>query len=153
VLGGRSAEALLRLPVRLNGIHLGQPTDLVLDAEGTRAVGLEVRCADAEVRFLPLPAARISDREIEIGSPLLLLEEDSFYRSRSQTLGSLRGVAVDRGQRRLGTLTDVLLADDGKVDALVVQATSGIRRVRLDRNVRVSSEPSGRAADGRGRQP
>lgn len=146
MIRGLSAEALLRLPVRLNGIQLGQPTDLVLDADRMRAVGLEVRCTDAALRFLPLPAARIREREIEIGSALLLLDEDSFYRSRSRTLGSLRGLPVDRGPRRLGTLADVVLADDGKIAGLIVEATSGLEHIRLDDTVQVAPASNGKSS-------
>lgn len=43
---GLSADELLRLPVRLHGIRLGRPVDLILDTGSMRALGLDVRCGD-----------------------------------------------------------------------------------------------------------
>ena len=84
---------LLALPVRLHGIQLGRPVDLLLDRDTLRTVGLDVLCGDEVHRFLPLPTASVSDDEIAILSPLVLLEEDElhFYRSKTFALSALRG--------------------------------------------------------------
>ena len=90
---GVSGAELLALPVRLHGIQLGRPVDLLLDRDTLRAVGLDVLCGDEVHRFLPLPTASVSDDEIAILSPLVLLEEDElhFYRSKTFALSALRG--------------------------------------------------------------
>ncbi len=80
VTGSRAAEALLGLPVRVHGIELGRPVDVVLDLESRRAIGLEVRCPDDARRFLPLAAARLREDEVAVGSALLLLDEREVAR-------------------------------------------------------------------------
>ena len=54
-----SGDALLGLAVRLHGVHLGRPVDILLDRDGERVVGLDVLCGDELHRFLPLPTAAI----------------------------------------------------------------------------------------------
>jgi hypothetical protein len=119
-----SAEGLLQRPVRLRGLRLGQPTDVVLETGSLRAVGFEVSCGDGAVRFLPFPAARIEEAEITIGSAFQLLDErdTDFYRRRATSLRSLQRLPVEREGRPLGTLADVLLAGDGAALELVVEA-------------------------------
>jgi len=56
-MGSRSATELLQLPVRLHGIRLGQPVDLLLDPVEWRALGLVVLCGDEGSRFLVFAAA------------------------------------------------------------------------------------------------
>jgi hypothetical protein len=74
----------------MRGIELGRVIDVILDEEGSRAIGLDVRCGDGERRFLPLATARIGEEDIEVDSPLLLLETDQldFYRFRGKALRS-----------------------------------------------------------------
>ena len=104
-MGELSGDQLLALPVRLHGIQVGLPTDLLLDREVLRVVGLDVLCGDEVHRFLPLPTAAVRADELAILSPLVLLEEDElqFYRSRAFLLSSLRGRAVERKRREAGT--------------------------------------------------
>lgn len=130
------AELLAR-PVRLNGIHLGRPVDVVVDAGATRVIGLDVRCGDDGLRFLPLAAARVGDDAIEVRSALLLLDEghSSFYSRRTRRLRSLRGLAVERRGRLIGTLADIVLADDGSVLQLVLHDGG---RVAYDDSVAVA---------------
>ena len=71
----RTGDELLALPVRLHGIQLGRPIDLLLDPDARRAVGLDVFCGDEVHRFLPLPTAAVGRAEIRILSPLVLLEQ------------------------------------------------------------------------------
>jgi hypothetical protein len=136
VKDGVSAEALLRRPVRLRGIKLGNAVDLVLDPSALRAVGVEVLCGDESRRFLPLGAARVHDDEIAVGSALLLLQEPdlSFYRRRGATLTELRGRQVERRGRALGALRDVVLDEAGVVTELVVD---GGRRVPVEPSLRI----------------
>lgn len=133
---------LLALPVRLHGIQLGRPVDLLLDREVLRAVGLDVVCGDEVHRFLPLPTAAVLDEEIAIRSPLVLLEEDEldFYRSRAFTLSSLRGRSVERDGGEVGTLRDVVLASDGKLKALLLDVGGETDRLRFDDSVRLARE-------------
>jgi sporulation protein YlmC with PRC-barrel domain len=116
-------DELLGLPVRSRGIELGRPVDLVVDLERGRVLGLEVRCGDGAHRFLPLAAAHHRDGELAIRSALLLLDEPegSFYRRRARRLRELRGGAVARGRRRLGTLADLVLGDEGAVTELLLE--------------------------------
>lgn len=133
---GISAEALLRRPVRLRGIKLGHPVDLVLDREPLRVIGVEVLCGDETRRFLPLGAARVREDEIAVASALLLLQEPdlSFYRRRGTTLSELRGRQVERRGRELGVLRDVVLEGSGAISALVVD---GGTRVTVDPALRI----------------
>jgi hypothetical protein len=94
----------LRLPIRTAGIDLARPVDaLVLD---DRLVGLEVVGGDGVRRFLPLGAARIGEREIEVASALVFLEERTlvYYRAHASSA------------RRLG-LRDVWVEEDGRLSS------------------------------------
>jgi hypothetical protein len=119
-----SGDEILSLPLRLHGIELGRPVDVLLDRESLRVVGLDVICGDEVHRFLPLPTAAIGEDGLTIHSPLVLLEGDElgFYRTRTFSLRSLRGKAVTRKQRSLGTLRDVVFAADGTLVAIVLES-------------------------------
>jgi hypothetical protein len=134
-----SGDALLALRVRLHGVPLGRPVDVLLDRDGERVVGLDVLCGDEVHRFLPLPTAVVGSDEIAIHSPLVLLEEDEldFYRSRTFALSSLRGRAVERGGREVGELRDIVLHADGRLVAAVLD--NG-KRVPFDRTLHVAPE-------------
>jgi hypothetical protein len=96
----RSAEELLSLPVRVGGIRVGRPVDLVVDRERRRVLGFDVLCGDETRRFLPFAVAAVRDDEIEIFTPLVLLElaQVGFYRKEADWLreqnGALRELAV-----------------------------------------------------------
>src|SRR5690348_1872863 len=107
-MGSRSATELLQLPVRLHGIRLGQPVDLLLDPVEWRAFGLVVLCGDEGDRFLVFAAADIREDAIEVPSALLLLEDVEFYRDRSRSARAL----LHDGQ------SDLLVAPDGTVEAV-----------------------------------
>ena len=138
-----SGDALLALAVRLHGVHLGRPVDLLLDRDGERVVGIDVLCADEVHRFLPLPTAVVGDDGIAIHSPLVLLEEDEldFYRSRTFTLSSLRGRPVQRDEREVGNLRDVVFGVDGHLVAAILDVG---RRVPFDGTLRFA--PARRSA-------
>lgn len=127
---GLRADALLQLPVRLNGIRLGRPVDVILDLPAERAIGLDVLCGDNLHRFLALGAATVGPDEIAIDSALLLLEdvELAFYRKRGSTLRSLRGRPVARS----GPLRDLVLGEAWTIDQLVVDGEGGATTVPFD---------------------
>ena len=110
-MGSRPATELLRLPVRLRGIRLGRPIDLLLDPVEWRALGFVVHCGDEGSRFLVFAAADLLEDAIEVSSVLLLLEDVGFYRDRSRSLRDLLG----------DELRDLLVTPDGRVEALVVE--------------------------------
>lgn len=124
-------EKLLRLPVRLRGIQLGRPVDLVLDRDGRRGLGLEVICGDDEHRFLPLAVGHRGDDTIEVRSPLVLLAENelAFYTSRGSTFAALRGTDVLFRGERVGKLEDLVLAVDGSIETAVVTTEDGRREL------------------------
>lgn len=142
-MSGLSAAHLLRLPVRVRGIELGRPVDLVLDREHTRALGFEVLCGDEERRFLPLAVATVRDTELELRSPLGLLAEAelAFYTKRGSTFAGLRGCGVARARETLGELVDLTLAADGTIAAVVVATPDG--REELDYGPDVVLVPAG----------
>jgi hypothetical protein len=128
---------LLALPVRLHGVQLGRPVDLLLDRNTLRTVGLDVLCGDEVHRFLPLPTAFVSDDEIAILSPLVLLEQDEhhFYRSKTFALSTLRGRPVERKGRDLGALGDVVVDPMGELVAVVVAG----KRIASDGELRFAA--------------
>jgi len=140
------AQTLLSLPVRLPGIALGRPIDLLLDPAELRVVGFDLLCGDEIHRFLPFPTAVISENEIAIRSPLVLLEEDelAFYRTRTSSLAALRSQDVMRGRRASGRLVDVVVAADGTVDAVVVDDDGREERIPVDETIRL--RPASRSA-------
>lgn len=133
-MGGRPAEDLLRLPVRLHGIQLGRPVDLIVDLAAERALGLDVRCGDEVNRFLPLAAATVGDDEITVRSALTLLEEAelAFYRERASSLADLRGVELEQDGRPAGRLRDVVVGPDGVLEAVLVEEDGGVRRLEAE---------------------
>lgn len=133
----RTGGDLLALPVRLHGLQLGRPVDLLLDRDVQRAVGLDVLCGDEVHRFLPLPTATVREDEIRILSPLVLLERElDFYRSRTLALSRLRGRLVERKGLELGPLQDVIVAEAGRLIAAVVAN----QRVPFDPSLRFAPE-------------
>ena len=137
-----SGDAILSLPLRLHGIELGRPVDLLLDRENLRVVGLDVLCGDEVHRFLPLPTALVGDDGLTIHSPLVLLEEDelAFYRDRAVALASLRGRTVERGGRPVGTLRDVVVGEGGALVEVIVETRAGEQRLPFDERVRIQPE-------------
>ena len=135
-MGSLTASAALHLPVRLRGIQLGRPVDLLLETDTWNALGFVVRCGDESQRFLPLAAAQMTDDEIGVGSALLLLEDVAFYRARGTSYRSLLGGEVHRRGSAAGRLRDLVLEgssitelelDRGGADGLVrVPATGSV---------------------------
>jgi hypothetical protein len=113
-MGSRSATELLQLPVRLHGIRLGRPVDLLLDPVEWRALGFVVLCGDESSRFLVFAAANLREDAIALPSALVLLEDVDFYRNRSRSLRELLR----------GGLHDLLVAPDGSVKAVESEPVS-----------------------------
>jgi hypothetical protein len=90
VVRGQRASALLRRPVVLRGIRLGEIENVLLDADEPRILGFDVLCGDGANRFLPFGAVRPREAAVEIDSSLTLLEsrELEFYRARGRTLAA-----------------------------------------------------------------
>ena len=115
----RPATELLQLLVRLHGIRLGRPVDLLLDPVEWRALGFVVHCGDEGSRFLVFAAADLLEDAIEVSSVLLLLEDVGFYRDRSRSLRDLLG----------DELRDLLVTPDGSVEALVVERDGVVQEI------------------------
>ena len=130
----RTGGELLALPVRLHGIQVGRPVDLLLDRDAHRIVGLDVLCGDEVHRFLPLPTAAVGREQIRILSPLVLLEqrELDFYRAQTLALSRLRGGTVELNGRLLGPLRDIVVSGDGRVIAAIVDE----QRIPFDHGLR-----------------
>jgi len=124
-----SAAAALQLPVRLHGIQLGRPVDLLLETDGWHALGFVVHCGDEAPRFLPYAASQPSEEEIAVGSALMLLEDVSFYRQRGASLRSLLGGDVEHAGMRVGVLRDVMLTRGGAVSELEVDRDGTLVRI------------------------
>ena len=120
---GVAAADLLLFPVRMHGIRLGRPVDLLLDRDGLRVLGFDVLSRDELHRFLPLAAAELESDEIVVRSPLLLLDERelAFYRTQGQTLRGLRGARVEQDGEPVGLLRDVAVGAGGLVTELLVE--------------------------------
>jgi hypothetical protein len=130
-VGGRPGAELLRLPVRLRGIQLGRPAELLVDLQAERALGLEVVCGDEVRRFLPFATATLHDDEIAVSSALTLLDEAelAFYRDRAGTLSGLRGRELERDGRPVGRLHDVVVGDGGELAGVLVEADGELEQV------------------------
>jgi hypothetical protein len=122
--GGTTGAELLALPVRVRGITLGRPVDLLLDPKRARLLGLDVRCGDDRNRFLPFSATIVRETELQVPSALVLVDEEDagFYRERAVRLSSLRGWSVERGRRQAGRLLDVTVDVVGAIVSLAVDS-------------------------------
>jgi hypothetical protein len=134
---GAYVGELLRARVRLHGIQLGRPVDVLLDREHRRAVGFEVHCGDGERRFLPFSVASIGRDTVAIASALHLLDRSElrFYTDRGATFASLRQTPVEQDGRPLGALEDLRLSQDGLVTAVVVRNATGRKEVSHDERI------------------
>jgi hypothetical protein len=145
-MAGVSGEGTLLLPVRLHGIQLGRPVDLIVDPPSGRAVGFDVLCGDDVHRFLPIAAAQVGEQEIAVGSSLMLLEDVGFYRKRGESLRALRGRPVRRGRRALGVLVDLTLSREGKLLEIVLERDGRQLRTAFDPSLDLHDGSSASAA-------
>jgi hypothetical protein len=121
----RSLTRLLQLPVRMHGIQLGQPVDVLLDVAGWQTLGFVVRCGDEATRFLPYAACNPTDEDIAVQSALMLLEDVAFYEKRGVSFRSLLNGTVGVH----GALVDAWVAQAGVVLELEVQRDGERRRI------------------------
>ena len=111
--------------MRLHGIQLGRPTDLLLDLGEWRALGFVVYCGDDTTRFLPYAACQPGATEIAVASALMLLEDVAFYEKRGVSFRSLLDGEVVGG----GVLQDVTLGAGGFVEELEVERDGTLQRI------------------------
>ena len=126
-MGSLSAAELVGTPVRLHGILLGRPVDLLLDAGARRVVGFVVESGDDAPRFLPFAASQPHEGVIEVASALMLLDDVAFYRKRGVSFRSLIGTLVEQESVPVGTLMDMHVDTTGAVAELEVE-TDGLRQ-------------------------
>jgi sporulation protein YlmC with PRC-barrel domain len=93
---GHNASDLLRAPVVVRGIRLGEVEDVILAAAEPRIIGLDVLCGDGQNRFLPFSTARVTRKAVEIDSTLTLLDlsELRFYRAQGRSLAATPALVV-----------------------------------------------------------
>jgi hypothetical protein len=125
-MGSLSIAGMVGCPVRLHGILLGRPTDVVLDADGRRVLGFVVESGDDAPRFLPFAASQPADGVIAVGSALMLLDDVAFYLRRGSSFRSLVGTEIERERAPVGTLTDMRVDSTGVVIELEVES-DGLR--------------------------
>jgi hypothetical protein len=121
-MGSLSASDLIGIPVRLHGILLGRPTDLMLDGSGRRVLGFVVESGDDAPRFLPFAASQPGDDAIAVASALMLLDDIAFYRKHGVSFRALLGTEVARENEPIGTLVDMHLNHAGEVVELEVES-------------------------------
>src|SRR5437868_14074925 len=95
-MGSLSAAGLVGTPVRLHGILLGRPTDLLLDAAGRRVLGFVVESGGEAPRFLPFAASQPSKDVIAVGAALMLLDDVGLYRKRGVPFRPLVRTQIDQ---------------------------------------------------------
>lgn len=145
----RSAGALVGLPVEVEGRRVGTVVDIALDRGLRRLLGLDVRDARGEARFLPAPAATLGDDAVATPTALALLERaaSAFYDECGIRLGELERLPCEgEGIAPSTRLADAVLADDGEVEGVVLVARAW--RLRVDRwALRLRLEPGGDGLD------
>jgi hypothetical protein len=136
-----SAESVLRLPVRVRGIQLGRSIDLVLDRACRRVLGFEILCGDEERRFLPLSVATVGRDDVQVGSPLVLLDggELRFYTRGGCTFRALRGTDVVRRGVAAGRLRDFAFEHDGTISSVSIETAIGTERLAYDAQVELAA--------------
>lgn len=128
-MGSLSVAGMVGSPVRLHGILLGRPVDVVLDSARRRVLGFIVESGDEAPRFLPFAAAQPSEEAIVVGSALMLLDDVAFYLKRGTSFRSLLGAEIERESVPIGTLIDMHVDHTGSVVEL--EAESDGRRQRV----------------------
>jgi hypothetical protein len=124
-MGLRPVTSLLHLPVRMHGIQLGQPVDVLLDVATWQTLGFVVRCGDEATRFLPYAACIPTIEDIAVQSALMLLEDVAFYEKRGVSFRSLLDGTVGAD----GSLVDAWIAPAGAVAELEVERDGARRRI------------------------
>ena len=125
----RLAGSLLGVPVGFHGDRLGRAVDVLVDVHRWRVLGFVVERDDGGERFLPLAASQAGPDEIEVGSPLMLLDNVDFYRARTRSLRSIAGAEIAYAGRHAGLLGDLVLSGSGEVGELELDVEGDRRRV------------------------
>jgi len=125
-MGSLSTAELVGTPVRLHGILLGRPVDLLLDAGARRVVGFVVESGDDAPRFLPFAASQPDEQVIAVASALMLLDDVAFYRKHGVSFRSLVGTLVEHEGVPVGTLVDMHVDGTGAVIEFEVE-NDGLR--------------------------
>jgi len=120
-MGSLSVAGLVGSPVRLQGILLGRPSDVVLDPARSRVLGFIVESGDNAPRFLPFAASQPGEGGIVVASALMLLDDVAFYRKHGTSFRSLVGTEVERENGGVGALIDMHIDDTGAVIELDVE--------------------------------
>lgn len=128
-MGSLSAADLVGIPVRLHGILLGRPIDLMLDASARRVLGFVVESGDDLPRFLPFAASQPGEDAIAVASALMLLDDVAFYRKHGVSFRSLLGIRIERENTFVGTLIDMHLNPAGDVVELEVDNDGANTRI------------------------
>jgi uncharacterized protein YrrD len=130
---GLRASAVERRPVCFADIRLGVVVDVLLDDSVRRVLGFDVLCGDRQHRYLPLPAAEITEQAISVSSALVLMKQElDFYRERGRALTAVKGFPVRRNGRELGTLDDLIFTAQGELTGLLVEDESGTEEVAVE---------------------
>ena len=129
-MGSLSAADLIGTPIRLHGILLGRPVDLVLDSTCRRVLGFVVESGDDAHRFLPFAASQPAESVIAVGSALMLLDDVAFYRTRGVSFRSLLGTQTEHGGVPAGALVDMRIGNAGDVVELEVDLEGARNRIQ-----------------------
>jgi len=77
-----SLAGLVGVPCHVRGLRMGEVTSVIVDADVTRVLGLDVRSADGRRLFLPWVAVELDDDGVEICSAYLLVDAGDSYETR-----------------------------------------------------------------------
>jgi hypothetical protein len=129
VVGSLSAADLVGTPIRLHGILLGRPVDIVLDPGFRRALGFVVESGDEAPRFLPFAASQPGEGVIAVASALMLLDDVAFYRTRGASFRALVGTQIEHAGVPVGSLVDLHIGHTGDVVEIEVERDGARDRV------------------------
>jgi hypothetical protein len=132
---------VLNRSVRIHGIDVGEPVDVLLDPDLRCVLGLEVHCRDGVNRFLPWLAGELQPDELLVELPVALLDgpQLEYYREHALALNALRRLPVAGFDTPAARVEDVVVDARGRVVALEIDARRRRRTIELDR-VRVETD-------------
>jgi hypothetical protein len=73
---------LVGVPCRVRGAPIGEVTSLIVDADVTRVLGLDVRERNGRRLFLPWVAVELDDDGVNVRSAYLLVDAGDSYTKR-----------------------------------------------------------------------
>ena len=132
-MGGGLGEVLNR-PVRIRGIDVAEPVDVLLDPELRCVLGFEVHCRDGVNRFLPWLASELEPEQLSVELPVTLLDgpQLDYYREHSLALNALRRLPVAGLDGSAARVEDVIVDSRGLVQALVLADRDRTRAIAPD---------------------